>query len=71
MPASGENKPKIQQMEDLLVSVRAVAARKGDSTAWERLDKSIADLGIGSVTARTYRVLPSDVEYRDCHDESH
>lgn len=44
----------------LLRSARAIAQRQGAGTAWERFDASIGALGIGSVTARTYRVLPSE-----------
>ncbi len=47
-------------MEELLRSAHAIAERKGADTAWERFADSIRALGIGSVTARTYRVLPSD-----------
>lgn len=45
----------IDEMTDLLTSARCIAQRKGVDVAWERFDASIAKLGIGSVTARTYR----------------
>lgn len=48
------------EMEKLLASVREICKRRGNSTAWNRLDASIARLGIPSVTARTYQVLPDD-----------
>lgn len=57
-------------MEDLLTSVRAIAQRSGESTAWERLDERIAALGIGSVTPRVFKVLPSDLENMDAADDS-
>lgn len=47
-------------LEELLESAHAIAARRGAGTAWDRFAASIAALGIGRVTARTYRVLPSD-----------
>lgn len=49
-------------MEELLHSACAIAERKGTGTAWERFEASISALDIGSVTARTYRILPSDTE---------
>ena len=48
------------ELEDLLRSACAIAERKGEGTAWERFLASAAELGINGVTARTYRVLPSD-----------
>ena len=48
------------ELEDLLISVRCIAQRKGDCTAWERLDARLEKTGIGSITARTFKVLPSD-----------
>ena len=47
-------------LEDLLRSAHAIALRKGADTAWERFAESIQRLGIGPVTARTYRIIPSD-----------
>jgi hypothetical protein len=56
---------QIKEMEELLRSARCIAERKGEGTHWERFSESIAKLGIGSVTARTYRVLPMDTENQD------
>ena len=50
------------EMRELLHSAHAIAERRGADTAWERFAGSIRALGIGPVTARTYRVLPSDTE---------
>lgn len=50
------------QLTELLRSAHAIAERRGADTAWQRFATSIQALGIGSVTARTYRVLPSDEE---------
>ena len=50
------------ELEDLLTSARAIAERKGDDVAWERFSERLRKAGIGSVTARTFRVLPSDNE---------
>lgn len=49
-----------EQLEDLLCSAHCIAARRGEGTAWERFAASISKHGIGSVTARVYRVLPDD-----------
>lgn len=47
-------------LEDLLRSAHAIAMRHGQDTAWDRFINSIAQMGIGSITARTYRVLDGD-----------
>lgn len=48
------------ELEALLESAHLIARRKGADTAWERFAQSIADAGVGYVTARTYKILPSD-----------
>lgn len=48
------------EFEDLLVSARAIAERKGKDTAWERFSERLRQVGIGSVTAKVFKVLPSD-----------
>lgn len=48
------------ELIDLLTSARAIAERKGEDTNWERFSARLAGVGIGSVTAKTFRVLPSD-----------
>jgi hypothetical protein len=50
------------ELEELLRSAACIAARKGESTAWDRFAASLAEAGISPITARTYRVLPSDDE---------
>jgi len=49
------------ELVELLRSAHCIAERKGEDVQWDRFAASILDAGIGSVTARTYRVLPSDV----------
>lgn len=51
-----------KRMEALLTSAAAIAGRRGVDVAWDRFAASIRDEGIGAITARTYRVLPSDRE---------
>lgn len=46
------------ELEDLLVSARAIAERKGEGTAWVRFSERLRMAGIGCVTPRTFRVLP-------------
>jgi hypothetical protein len=50
------------ELEDLLVSARSICQRKGADTAWERFDARIASLGIGHITAKVFKILPSDTE---------
>jgi hypothetical protein len=50
------------ELEALLSSARCIAQRKGEETHWERFDDSIAKFNISSITARTYKILPSDNE---------
>jgi hypothetical protein len=59
--ATAKTKREIE-LEELLQSARAIAQRRGADTAWERFDESVAKAGVGSVTARVYRILPSDLE---------
>ena len=52
--------PREAALEELLRSACAIAARHGAGTAWDRFSASAWELGINGITARTYRVLPSD-----------
>jgi hypothetical protein len=51
---------RVAEMQHLLTSAHAIALRKGEATAWDRFSQSCEAIGIGSITARTYRVLPDD-----------
>lgn len=53
---------RISELEDLLTSARCIAQRSGESTAWERFDEKLKSAGIGSVTAKVFKILPSDTE---------
>lgn len=48
------------ELEDLLASAHCIARRKGIDTAWERFDERLNAAGIGLITAKTFRVLPSN-----------
>jgi hypothetical protein len=50
------------ELEDLLSSARAIAQREGADTAWARFDARLAQTGVSSITAKTFRVLPSDTK---------
>jgi hypothetical protein len=50
------------ELEDVLRSAHAIAARAGKDVHWRRFSARIEKLGIGSVTPRTFRVLASDLE---------
>lgn len=51
---------RIKELEDLLTSAHAIAKRNGDDVNWERFASRISAAGIGSVTAKTFRILPGD-----------
>lgn len=48
------------ELEDVLRSANAIAIRNGDETNWELFASRISGLGIGSVTAKTFRNPPAD-----------
>lgn len=50
------------ELEDLLTSARAIAEREGKETHWKRFSERLAKAGIGSITPKTFRILPSDTE---------
>lgn len=51
---------RIAELTDLLTSARAIAERKGESTAWERFSTRLQSAGIGCITAKTFRILPEE-----------
>ena len=53
---------RIEEFEALLQSAHLIARRKGANTHWERFAQSIANAGVSYLTARTYKILPSDLE---------
>ena len=53
---------EIVELKDLLTSARCICQRQGADTAWERFDARLAAAGIGNVTAKVFKVLPSDAE---------
>lgn len=59
----GELQARIETLEDLLLSAGAIATRKGEGTHWERFKNELRANGIGNITARTFRILPSDEDY--------
>lgn len=56
----GKKSQRETELEDLLVSARAIAERKGVDTAWVRFSERLGKAGIGCITAKTFRVLESD-----------
>lgn len=48
------------KLEDLLMSAHAIAKREGQDTAWERFSLALTKAGIGAVTPKVFKVLPSD-----------
>jgi len=53
---------RIIELTELLQSAGCIAARRGEETAWERFLDSLREAGISSVTPRTYRILPHDID---------
>lgn len=54
--------PRELALEDLLRSARAIAQREGKDTAWKRFDDAIWLAGVSDITAKVFKVLPSDFE---------
>lgn len=50
------------ELEDLLRSAHSIAKRHGEGTAWDRFSEQLSKAGIGSVTPKTFRILPGDME---------
>lgn len=51
---------RVEELEELLISARCIAKRQGEQTHWERFDNAIARAGIGNITAKVFKILPSD-----------
>lgn len=56
------------ELEDLLVSAHAIAKRKGEDVDWERFSNKLQKAGIGSVTAKSFRVPKGSYPERESHD---
>jgi len=57
-----ELKKRIAVLEDLLSSAYNIANRNGEHTHWERFAGQLHVNGISPVTAKTFKILPSDTE---------
>jgi hypothetical protein len=53
---------RVKELEDLLTSAHAIVKRQGEGTAWGRFSERLSKAGIGSITPRVFKVLPSDCE---------
>jgi hypothetical protein len=49
------------ELEELVRAACCIAERSGQGTHWNRFINSVAKVGLNGVTARTYRILESDV----------
>lgn len=58
---------EVNELRDLLVSAHAIAKRHGENTAWKRWSERLTNAGIGHVTAKVFKVLPSDEEVIKSH----
>ncbi len=54
---------RVAVLEDLLSSAYTIANRKGIDTHWFRFAAQLHINGISQVTAKTFKILPSDPEY--------
>lgn len=54
-------KAEVEELRELLRSAYVIADRKGAETAWDRFKASIANTGLNGTTARTYRILPDEL----------
>lgn len=52
---------RVHELEELVRSACAIAERKGEGTAWDRFLASAHQLGLNGITARTYRILPHEL----------
>ena len=53
---------RISVLEGLLSSAYNIANRNGESTHWQRFASQLHVNGISPVTAKTFKILPSDIE---------
>lgn len=51
---------RMGELGEIATSAHAIAKRNGEGTAWERFSARCAALGVGSITPKTFRVLPTD-----------
>lgn len=54
---------RVVELEDLLSSAYNIANRNGKDTHWLRFSGKLHAHGISPVTAKTFKILPSDDEY--------
>lgn len=57
-----ELQKRVAVLEDLLSSAYNIAKRNGENTHWERFAGQLHVHGISPVTAKTFKILPSDTE---------
>lgn len=53
---------RLEELTDLLTSAKAIAERQGADTHWQRWCDRLTAAGIGSVTPKVFKILPSDLE---------
>jgi hypothetical protein len=54
---------RVVELEDLLTSAYVIANREGIETHWRRFLDRLYLAGIRGVTAKTFKILPSDDDY--------
>lgn len=56
-----EHNKRIEELEDLLRSAKAIALRRGGETDWERFANRCTALGINAITPCTFRAIGAGV----------
>lgn len=59
-----ELQKRVEQLEDLLSSAYNIANRNGEDTHWLRFAAQLHVHGISPITAKTFKILPSDENYQ-------
>lgn len=60
---------RVAVLEDLLSSAYNIANRNGENTHWERFAGQLHINGISPITAKTFKILPSDTAYKPQADD--
>jgi len=61
---------RIRVLEDLLSSAYNIAQRNGEQTHWHRFGSQLYINGISPITPKTFKILPSDDDYKPPQPQS-
>jgi hypothetical protein len=57
-----EHHARERELVDVLTSAHHIASRGGVDVNWKRFAARIKSMGIGNITAKTFRILAIDIE---------